>query len=190
MKVLPRHARPQPRPFLVDGGDCGACALGGLVDMDVADVYATLRRGQRATIGWHDMRDALWAARSLGLVDRTLANVPSWAVFGGDGRMPFGSPAWLQAEPWFQYVQLGVDAGCYALCTVAFDGQGPLGPDGGGGCNHWVLVRGWRVADEHPRNQILVSCSATDPEGSWVGAHAFLKDRGGFNAILARPAPT
>jgi hypothetical protein len=39
MVILPRRVKPQPVPGIVEGGDCGACVLGGLFDLSVEEVY-------------------------------------------------------------------------------------------------------------------------------------------------------
>jgi hypothetical protein len=86
---------------------------------------------------------------------------------------------------------MAIDAGYYGLTTVNFAKAGQA-PD------HFVLlagVRKWLEEREdgsgtyHP--EVLVSCSArSTPALEWVSASEFLKQRGGFNLLLARPANT
>jgi hypothetical protein len=92
---------------------------------------------------------------------------------------------------------MAVEAGYYGLAQVnhAGRGQDELETD------HWVLVCGartWTTWEDVPsvpgarrgtiHRELLVSCSASAPEGRWERAEDFLKHRGGFNLILARPS--
>jgi hypothetical protein len=74
--------------------------------------------------------------------------------------------------------------------TPNLNAGGPLGR----GPDHWVLICGARLrgpGDDRPGRvyqEVLVSDSARSTAGeSWVDAHDLLRDRGGFNLLLARP---
>lgn len=188
--VLTRRVCPQPVPHLNPGGDCGACVLAGLLEWSIPDVYQRLLGGAVEPVNRDDMRRALWSGYSLGLVDRIADDAPlCWEVY--DPHRTFGSPAHLQGGPWFAYVRMALDAGYYGLAEVDHRRGGPLGQ----GKDHWVLICGAREVPPPPpggavAQDVLVSCSSkSTPDEEWVDARAFLRDRGGFNLLLARPTP-
>ena len=190
--TLPRRSLSQPHPYLVEGGDCGACALGGLIGLpSPADVYALF--GETRSLQWTEQRQVLCNASSRGLVDRLVDGTPLWPHAAPQFDLAWGLPGWwCQSGEWFRYVRMAMDAGYYGVATVAWDGGGPRSP-----VNHAVLLCGARERQElHPsvpgasslKTEILVSCSARGGDAQWVGAHEFLRDSGGFNVLLARPA--
>lgn len=184
--VLPRRVRPQPQPHLHPEGDCGPCVLAGLLDWEVRDVYERLYDGKPRSLSREDMRRALWGSRGF---DRIIEEAPlGWTVY--EAHRAFGSPAHLQGLGWFGYIRMAVEAGYYGLAQVSYRKLGPTGP----GTDHWVLLCGAR--ERHPpagqggtiAQEVLVSCSAkSSPDEEWVDAHEFLRSRGGFNLLLARP---
>ncbi len=191
--TLPRRVRPQPRPSIVSGGDCGACVLGGLLDLDVSAVYPRYgREGRADTLDWWTMRQALHDAQAQGLLDRIATAIPTWPWESTPGVLAWGPLGTDQAQAWWGYVRMALDAGYYALTHVDHARRGPHG----GGPNHWVMIVGHRrVEPEIPpgeigvriRQEVLVSCSASCPEGEWVDLHELLRDRGAFEVMLARP---
>lgn len=185
--VLPLRVRPQPQPHFNVGGDCGACVLAGLLGWTVDEVYALICDGKVDSIGYSEMQRILRAHP--GLLDRTIWEAPlGWPLY--DMQRAFGAPAHLQGSPWFAYVRMAIDAGYYGIANVDFHKRGALGH----GPDHWVLICGARLRSPPPGESgrvwqdVLVSCSAkSSPDEEWVDAHYFLRERGGFNLLLARP---
>jgi hypothetical protein len=180
--VLPRRAIAQPRPFLVDGGDCGACVLAGLAGATVADAYDNLALSRQG-FDRAEMATALTRAKGAGLLDRVVEAHPSWPVLPRFAT--FGAASQRQWQPWSTYIRMALDAGYYGLAEVAMDASGVDGP----GPDHWVLLCGWRMPTDSALAEVLVSCSARHPEGRWVRIRDFVTRWGGFNALLARPTP-
>lgn len=190
--VLPRRVVPQPTPELNVGGDCGACVLAGLTDLSVADVYAKLREdGKVISFSQYTMASAIRAGRYAKprLFSRIIEDAPSWRVH--EILRQFGDAGWMQSMPWFQYLTMAFESGYYAIACVRHDKTGPMS----GGTDHWVLLVGSRVRWELNEDgtgrgsyEVLVSCSSrSTPDEEWVEAGQFLKERGGFNCLLARP---
>lgn len=185
--VLPRRVLPQPVPFVVDGGDCAACVLGSICGMSVREIYSEFANaigGDRPHgLGFEDIRNVLHEAMARGIIDRFVVFQPMWFI--PDGRCSFGVPGWNLKLQWFEYLLMAMDAGYYGLANVVFDKKGPFAtPD------HFVMIVGARmfVEDNAFKMQILVSCSSTKtPDVEWVNVDDFLKQRGGFNIIYARP---
>jgi hypothetical protein len=185
--VLPLRVRPQPVPHLNPGGDCGACVLAGLLGLEPAQVYERLCAGKVESIGYPEMQRLLRAHPEL--FDRAVWEAPlGWPVY--DIQRAFGAPAHLQGSAWFAYVRMAIDAGYYGIANVDFRRGGTTGY----GPDHWVLICGARLRPPPPGEsgrvwqEVLVSCSAkSSPDEEWVDAHDFLRERGGFNLLLARP---
>lgn len=194
--VLPRRVVPQPTPELNRGGDCGACVLGGLLGMTLAEVYDQLRpeaawNGERYTGGkvesfsWWDM------ARALGLcggrqLDRYDTEVPIWPE--NKGMLAWGLTSTMQVLGWWHRLVMACDAGYYAIAQVDSQRRGLSVQTH----DHWVLVCG--VREVHPegtgrvRTELLVSNSSRSaPALEWVERNDFLGRWGGFNLMLARP---
>lgn len=196
--LLPRRVVHQPTPEVHPGGDCGACVLAGLLGMSVPDVYDKIQRPM--TTGWQGpasfsrkgIVNGLEYARQEGLVEDVLSETPRWHQ-KWDEWSEWGDPGWVQSGPWRSYVRLGMQAGYYAVANVRFDKDGPLK----GNSDHWVLLCGartrWRAFDGERcvgDHQFLVSCSArSTPDEEWVEPLDFLRQRGGFNVVLIKPAP-
>ncbi len=180
--LLPRRSLPQPHPFIRHNGDCGACALGGMLGLSgPEEAYALLPDSQ--AFGPPEIRRALANAERSGLVDRIVDDVPMWPLSAMHAtNMPWGLPGWwCQSGAWFRHVRVAIDAGYYGLAPVSFAAGGARSH-----IDHIVLICGAREA-ERGRGEIAVSCSARGGAVEWVGAHEFLRDRGGFNVLLARP---
>jgi hypothetical protein len=186
--VLPRRAVRQPRPMLNPRGDCAACCLAGVLGWsDVGRVYAEIQGEVRAP-SWEITRRNLWTAYSRGLVDRIIDTVPIWPEYAS--QMQRGMPAVASASEWFGYVRMAVEAGYYGLAEIAFS-KSPTDPT-----DHEVLICGAREIRVPAgdgcsvrRDEILVSCSASHPDGQWVDVREFLR-WGGYNVLLVRPVRT
>ncbi len=187
--VLPRRVVPQPSPGIADGGDCGACVLAGLLGIDVAAAYAVRERDHGKPFAYPTMVEALHEADARNLIDRLITDTPHWYLW--EGKMPWGIPSWHRSDAWFAWVRMGLDAGYYAVGQIDMDGRGPVV----GQLNHWVLICGARSywievggGCKRGEREVLVSCSARAPGGKWHNVDAFLRDCGGYNVLLARPA--
>ena len=193
MIILSRRVLPQPKPAIVDGGDCGPCVFAGLLGLpSVADAYERYSSRDPIHQSWHsnEMRGSIQTAMAEGLIDRIVDDVPLWVP--PPIKMSFGAPAHEQSLAWFEYVRMGLDAGYYGLTVIDYDGKGEA-PD------HWVMICGARTLSEKLtlrdglnatrfHNEILVSNSApSQPAEQWVDPFAWLRDHGGFAVILARP---
>lgn len=192
--VLPRRVVPQPTPNLYPGGDCGPCVLAGVLGKTVQEVYDQFSSGKYKSFHFSEMCGALHSAEAYGMIDRVVTDIPIWPWAGSaEAFCAWGIPSTLQNLAWFAYVTMAMDAGYYCLAMVDTKKGGAHGE----GTNHWVLLVGVRELripiDERSARistEVLVSCSSrTTPDEEWVEASTFLKERGGFNLILARPAP-
>lgn len=197
--VLPRRVVPQPTPFIVPGGDCGACVLAGVLGISIERVYDDLRE-KRDSIHYSEMQRLLRVADSRGLARGYCDDPPIWIPFGAStGFFTFGLNSWHMTGAWFRYLTMAFEAGYYAIAGVNHEKAGPMSH----GRDHWVLLCGARSRFE-PRpctcsdpncragsyeNEILVSCSSrATPDEEWVTPHDFLRNRGGLDALLVRPA--
>ncbi len=188
--ILPRRVTPQPLPELYPAGDCGACVLAGLLDLSVADAYETYSyESKQAPITYYNMMQALHDAQAKGVVDRVITATPLWPT-----HLVHQAWGWRgsdMANHWFNYLQMGFDAGYYAIALVDIEKRGPTGP----GTNHWVMLCGCRdrygeEGDARIYQEVLVSCSASStPDEEWVDAIELLEERGAFNVLLVRPCP-
>lgn len=182
--VLPRRAVIQPLPAVFSGGDCGACVLAGLGGFSIGEVYARFtHKGVPRPFTWGGFRRALTLMYARGLLDRVLLDPPLWIPVARDRE--WGITGWSVAEEWFGYVRLALDGGYYGVCVVDLERKGPLAS-----IDHAILIRGVRELEgaSLPVNQILVSDPARRDEDEWSEVGAFLRRRGGFNILLARPA--
>lgn len=190
--ILPKRVVPQPQPHLNLGGDCGACVLGGLLGWEPYRIYSDLCDGKIGPINYHKMHECLRVLHGRGLLSRVLVDSPVWLQSWMSMAAAWGPHSTIQSYNWFQYLQLGIDAGHYGIANVDTTRSGAYGP----GTNHWVLLCGVRhVRTQSPDgkfatidHEILVSCSSSStPDEEWVEVNDFLKDRGGFNVMLAKP---
>lgn len=202
--ILPRRVVPQPAPQLYPGGDCGACVLGGLLGITVAEVYERFQRdGKVEAFSWSETRSALIKAQWQGLLDRVIDTVPIWPI-RVDAHLIWGLPAWSMGQQWFSYVRMALDAGYYVTAAVDLDKAGPITEKAGKRLvtepDHYVMIVGAREREEPIEldsgtkgarilQEVLVSCSSTKtPDEEWVEARGFLRERGGYNVLMARPA--
>lgn len=184
---LPRRVISQPKPALHTGGDCSACVLGGLLGMATVDeVYAHFHGGTPTTFSRWEMQAAVEQAWQDELLLGIITDTPSWGVVPRAGI--WGNPGSGQADKWYAYVHLAIEAGYYGIASVVYEKTGPPADS-----NHMVLICGARETavpvngGERLDQQILVSCSAAHPGGKWVGVIEFLEKWGGFCVILAKP---
>lgn len=188
--VLPRRVVPQPTPFVVTLGDCGACVLGGALGISIERVYDELK-GKRETIERGEMQRLLRVASSRGLAGRLIEHSAEWPDGGFHPMRPWGRAAHYEHLAWFSYVRMAIDAGYYGIAQVDFQRNGGQ-PHGGP--NHWVMICGARHTapgnGEKYTGHVLVSCSARSTGGvdEWVEAREFLQHRGGYNLLFVRPA--
>lgn len=177
--VLPRRSRPQPHPELRKGGDCGGCALGGALGLEVAEVYKAF--DTEGITNGHEMARCLRCAAMYGHADRILDVHAEWDYRTGCDA--FGHPAYFQYLPWFNYIRMAIDAGYYGVAMVNYEGTGE--PE----TNHWILVCGARtegtVSGKTITGEVLVSCSVRGEK--WYEARHFLKQMGGYDTLLVRP---
>lgn len=198
--LLPRRVPRQPQPFLVEGGDCGACVLSGLLDRPLPEVYELVDKARQKAMGkphslsYYCMRAFLQQNDGDLFVEAILEH-PVWFSFPSGWDLTFGNPGHMQSMGWVPYVRMALRAGFYGLALVDMQKAGPLGH----GPNHWVMVCGYRERAEEKvgpdgkpwrslHEEILISNSATSqPAEEWVDVHAFLSRWGGFNLFLVRP---
>ncbi len=185
--VLPRRVHTQPTPAVVALGDCGACVLGGVLDIPIERVYDELVE-KREALTTGEMERVLRVASYKGLIDRLIQDPAQWPLSGHPDRT-FGRPAWREALPWFCYVRMAIDAGYYGVTIIDTDGKR------GGMGNHWILIcgarnRGLAAYDNTLTGEVLVSDSRRSVGGvdEWVEAGELLKNRGGYEIMFARPA--
>lgn len=185
--VLPRRVLRQPSPFIQPGGDCVACCVGALTDLSVIEVYT--RFGMENLSGHPQVRDVLYQADRDGLLDRATFSMPVWPAAIPDWYASYGLASHWMATEWFDYLRTHLEAGMYGLAFVDMSKRsGP--PD------HAVLIVGARVrVQTDPTDggrsfipELLVSCSSlSTPDEEWVKPALFLRERGGYNLMFARP---
>lgn len=179
--ILPRRARQQPRPEINVGGDCGACSLGGALNLDVPAVYSRFTTGGITNHG--EMGRCIRCASSYGLADRIIDTPAEWP--SNRYMRSFGSPSVHEYLCWFNHIRLAIDAGYYGVTMVDYDAKG--GPD----TNHWVLIAGARtkgaVTNEVLTGEVFISCSVSGER--WIEAREFLRTMGGYDALFVRPVP-
>lgn len=198
--ILPRRVPRQPLPFIVDGGDCGACVISGALGLAIADIYnrvdeACIQKfGQPHSISYGRMRQFLQCNEGR-LFAEAILDPPIWLARTGGWDMLFGLPGHMQSMSWLPYVRMALRAGFYGIAGVDTMKAGPTGH----GSNHWVMVCGYRQRWEERvgndgdtwragHDEILISNSATSqPAEEWVDVGDFLRNWGGFNCFLVRP---
>ena len=197
--ILPRRVVPQPSPKVVEGGDCGACVIAGLLGVGIAEAYDLQDRDERPEgakdkprpFSWQGMAHALACWGREPMTDGVLDAVPVWPWEVHEMQTHWGMVGWQQNMAWWNYVRMGLMGGFYGVTHVNMDGKGPSFEH-----DHWVLICGARQRLEpHPTmkgcgtylQEILVSCSARHPEGKWYDSRTYLFTHGGFNAIMVRP---
>ena len=203
--ILGSRVIKQPLPMINDGGDCGACIIGGLLnylkgsDSDkVQSVYDIYFEQQAKSITYPGMITALYRAQAHGHIREILSDVPTWYSYSGTAQ--WGSPGWSMHLEWFMYMKMAIRAGYYGLAMVTSEGQGFESE-----IDHWVLICGFRereVPNPNTKNskdpvlrkskiitqEILISNSSSKAEDEyWIDAREFLKQFGGYNTILVLP---
>ncbi len=177
--VLPNRSIPQPRPEIHKYGDCGACALGGALGVEVARIYSEF--GSNGITNQHEMARCLRCSVGEKFADRMIDIPAEWPC--ARYLRSFGSPAVNEALCWFNQVRMAIDAGYYGLAMV--DSKGGEGPE----TDHWVLICGARtegaVRDKLITGEILVSCSVHGEK--WYEVRDFLKRMGGYDVLFVRP---
>lgn len=191
--ILCKRVIRQPIPALNPGGDCGPCCLAGLFGLSIEDIYERIKNEEKAGLSWLGMYYFLHQAVADRLVDFVITDVPSWQR--SPSQMLFGNPGWCSNLQWFGYMTMAFQAGYYGLAAVAHDRTGPLSATVG---DHWVLLCGARARFEPTQNphakvlvtEILVSNSSSQPTAKegWVDVLEFLRNWGGYNCFLVRPA--
>jgi hypothetical protein len=191
--LLPRRVVPQPQPHLSPGGDCAACVVAGLLGMGVPEIYDELYEGKPQAPSRPETMKALHRAMGKGLLKRLVTTTPTWPT--SEYYLAFGPAGYLHNLEWFAYATMAMEAGYYGIASVVFHKTG-----NGGQCppptDHLVLLCGVREVRVEVREgayridqQVLVSCSAkSSPAEEWVEVRDFLTNRGGYNAIWAKPA--
>jgi hypothetical protein len=211
--VLPRRVIPQPVPHKYPGGDCVACVTAGVTGLSIEEVYEIAKSRTRKEEQWrwsregkngydslsnYDVEGVLWEAKSRGLIDNFITEVPIWPFEfrPAFGDLAFGMPGRTMVRGWIGYVRMALEAGYYGLTGVNYRKTGDLWTD------HWVMLCGFRTREvpifddagkklgSKIQEEVLVSCSArTSPDEEWVEIHRdFLAQRGGFAMMLARPS--
>jgi len=194
--LLKKRSTYNPKPFIIEGGDCGACALGGLFDMKVKDVYDYLYDEPRS-FSYLDIHKFLSNKKEEGKCD-FMDDLPK---LGYDEYRPyymqFGLPSHNFTLPWYKRVKERLDDGYIGICSVNFKLNGHIE----GMTDHWVLIVGYEVlkkfrtmkvdGEDYPydyaQDNVIVSCSAhSTPELQFVNKFDFLKYRGGWNAMFVR----
>jgi hypothetical protein len=164
--------------------------LTGLTVQEIYDIKGEVRSFCHPTV-----QDVLGRLYWDGHLDRLITKVPYWS--SGDAMRIWGDTAVLQADHWFAWVTMALEAGYYGLMHYNMDGNPGQLPD------HFVMVCGARVwHDPIPgklndkgepnawtlRHELLISCSSTRTEPEfWLGIDELFEKRGGFNIMLARP---
>ena len=87
--VLPRRAAHQPKPAICSGGDCGACAIGGALGLEVMEVYE--RFSSKGITNPHEMARCLRCAASDGIADWIIEIPCEWP--SNRYLRSFGSPS-------------------------------------------------------------------------------------------------
>ncbi len=190
---LERKPVPQPTPHLHPGGDCGACVLAGLFQLEVMDVYqrfGEIRDGVPQSYHPTLLRQALNSARANGILQRIALEIPRFQVAAAFET--FGPGGWLQVGGWWERLVMAIDGGYYGIVGIDFDAAGPLGS----GADHIVLLNGYREVQNHVRlttgtetivkdREVGVGCSMKG--NYWRNANEFLQKDGGFPVLYAKP---
>lgn len=180
--VLPRRVVPQPSPAMNPAGDCLSCCLAGALAVPIAEVHTEIEsQGARCA-----RPGGRWVVEALG--HEAIDDVPIWVT---DCIGERGLRGQDQAWPWWRYLRVALEAGWYAVATVRYDRDPVLNTDHAvllcGVRSRWVPVAAVPGARREAL-EVLVSCSASCPGGTWEDAEEFLR-RGGFALLLVREVP-
>lgn len=202
---LSRRVVQQPLPQINDGGDCGACVLAGVLDIKGADssviiskIYVTYCESKAQSIGPSQMLTILYDAQARNIIEDFIHDVPIWQRPNSVSQ--FGSPGWAMASQWYKYIKMAIRAGYYGMAMITSRGKGNSGE-----LDHWVLICGFRqreIPNPHTKNskdpkmrtsttitrEILISNSSIHAKNErWIDVRIFLKNYGGYNAMLVLP---
>jgi hypothetical protein len=184
--VLPRRVHPQPRPHLNPAGDCASCAFGGVLGVPVALVHELFETTPNVTRSRPGYRTLLYELRRRGLVAEWVEDTPMWPL-GHWGGAHHGLPAYTMTQEWWRYLRMALRGGYYALASINYEGRHFAPVD------HLVALCGVRerwepVEGGHAQAiDVLVSCSARNPDGYWLEASDLVR-MGGFDVVLVRPS--
>lgn len=202
---LPRQVPRNPEPAIVNGGDCGACCIAGVLGITVEQAYELHLAGcyaggepipQQSTV---DVESLYATLEQSGMTDHVLEGMfdvspldyqpPGWQAFG---RLPHFS-----FRLHFELYRALLSAGYYRICTVSNGGKGL---ESGWMCqqtNHWIMVRGARGIWSSPsptsgsrryKTEILLSNSARNqPHAQWADMKHFLQSWGGMVGVWVKP---
>lgn len=184
---LPRRALKQPSPAIVEGGDCGACALAGVTGLSIEQIYDDYS-GKREAFHKISMEQTLDELKRHEILDRVITDTPIWFDWRTLGM--WGMPSWNMANQWFNYIVMAIDAGYYGIAHIDYDQKGPMASS-----DHIVVICGARQRLQPIKNspgakitqEILISCSGSSPNGEWKELNNYLSTSGGFDCSLIRP---
>lgn len=188
----------QPKPVIAKGGDCWACVIGGMTGFSVQDVYDKLNEGEKVA-SYSCIEAVLYRAKDLDTVKWFYNETPHWTSY--DEHRAFGDEAILQRLGWISWVHMALLSGHIGYASVVHNGVLRVTKDDyhgwvGGRTNHAVMICGIRERRTPHKtmkgcaridNEVLISCSASHPEGKWINVNNFLLNYGGFNPIWVMP---
>lgn len=198
--ILERRSLSQPSPYIVNGGDCGACVLSGLLNISVKEAY-TLHQvpdnmPKEHPFSLYTMKKTLEMLSppfSSNFI-HTVTEIPIWPF---DYLLPtqssFGLLGLTMFCSWKNYLIAMLHGGFYGVTQVFNNGHFQLNHDNSVNAypltNHWVIICGWRNAkiNNSFEDQILISNSASNsPKEEWIEIQHFLKHWGGFNCMYVK----
>ncbi len=113
---LPRLPHPQPSQTLHQGGDCGACVIGGLLGLPVPEVYqrySTTKEGAPEHFNPVSTRQALQKALCERLLKRIAVEIPWFQVpLSLENHGPAG---WTMLLGWYERLAMAIDGGYYGV---------------------------------------------------------------------------
>ena len=211
--VLPRRPPKNPQPCIVEGGDCGACVLAGVLGITPLEVYDLHESGRYSGGGdisklsafnFHSMYRTLKKMASItqehcsGVprrLEHALVEIPIWPFTCHEMNTQFGLPGKMQSRAWLEHAKAMVSSGYYGIAQVKNGGKSEL--KNYGETDHWLTIAGWRCTYETSdvpvphgtyKTHILIADSAlSQPLEQWITAHDFLNVWGGFAAFWAKP---
>lgn len=158
--ILPNRPPKNPIPGIVDGGDCGACVLAGLLGISVPEAYELHCSGEyyggspipkQSTFNYQSMIRTLesltcdWRTDKPKPLEHVVTDIPlfpfdyQYKVSG----LPFGFPSTMQYNAWQNYARALLSGGYYGIAMVYNNGfKGEIRHYGE--TDHWVMICGWR----------------------------------------------
>ena len=211
--VLPRRALRNPQPSMNPGGDCGACALAGVLGVSVPVAYSYHCSGNYhsgepisrvSPFSIYSMQKTLeslvndWDTHMdrVGLLEHVVVDIPIWpydsslllnASFGMRGNLMYC---------WRANARAMLHGGYYGIGQVQHGGFSETpNLNTYGTSNHWILIVGHRIVHEsreHSRSlheELLISDSSLAmPAEQWINCNDFQSRWGGFATLWAKPA--